>query len=254
MKKDAFSHLAQLSGKILLANDSALRATDEVLAAWDAQARLQGLGPNWRWSDDALEASRGSVLKTLNGTEDLWIFAYGSLLWDPGFHFDEVRRATLEGHQRQFSYKTAIGRGTPDLPGLVLSVEPQAGRCQGLAFRIDASIADQESRLFWRREMIFGGYRPRLLPVLTPQGRVDDALVLVSNPDHPSHAGGMTLHETAAIIACARGSHGTNLDYLSKLVDQLRLLGIEDDYIERLTCLINREYRQELPICAPSSS
>lgn len=241
MKKDAFRHIPELNGKILLADDSALRATDEVLATWDAQARLHGLGHDWRWSDDALEASRVQVLKTINGYQDLWIFAYGSLLWDPGFHFDEVRRATLEGHQRQFNYKTTIGRGTPDQPGLVLSVEPQAGRCQGLVFRIDASIADQESRLFWRREMIFGGYQPNFLPIRTPQGSVD-ALVLVSNPGHPSHAGDMNLQETAAVIASARGTHGRNLDYLRKLVDQLSRLGIQDDYVQRLMCLINCEY------------
>lgn len=241
MKNDAFRHLPELSGKILLADDSALRATDEVLATWDAQARLHGLGPDWRMSDDALEASRGLVLQSLNGEHDLWIFAYGSLLWDPGFYFDEVRRATLEGHQRQFNYKTTIGRGTPDQPGLVLSVEPQAGHCQGLVFRIDASIADQESRMFWRREMIFGGYQPIFLPIRTPQGSVD-ALVLRSNPGHPSHAGDMSLHETAAVIASACGSHGRNLDYLRKLVDQLGRLAIEDGYVQRLMCLINLEH------------
>lgn len=241
MKIDAFRHLPELSGKILLAEDSALRATDAVLACWDAQALQQGLGPDWRLSDDALEASRGPVLQSLQGCQDLWIFAYGSLLWDPGFHFTEVRRATLEGHQRQFNYKTTIGRGTPDQPGLVLSVEPQAGCCHGLAFRIDASIADRESRLFWRREMLFGGYQPHLLPVRTPQGCVD-ALVLLSNPGHPSHAGAISLHESAAIIASACGSHGRNLDYLCKLVEQLHCLGIEDDYVQQLMCLVHHEY------------
>ena len=125
-------------------------------------------------------------------------------MWDPGLHFDEVRRATLEGYQRHFNCKTTIGRGTPDQPGLVLCVEPKAGQCQGLVFRIAAAIADQESRLFWRREMIFGGYLANFLRIRTPQGGVD-ALVLLSNPGHPSHVCDMNLIDTAAVIASAQG-------------------------------------------------
>lgn len=242
MKATAFRHLPELGDRITLADDSGLRATDEVFAAWDARARALGLEADWRLSDAALEASRCTVLDQLEAGEDLWIFGYGSLMWDPGVHFSEVRRATLEGYQRRFSYWTTIGRGAPDRPGLVLSLEPRSGHCQGLVFRIDAAIARQESRYFWRREMIVGGYQPRVLPLSTPQGKVN-ALVLASNPGHHSHAGEMTLHEAAGVIASARGSHGTNLDYLRQLENQLDRLGIADDYVRQLSRLIGREFR-----------
>lgn len=228
-----FRHLPALAGKIMGAEASKLRATDAVLAAWDAQAQELGLGPDWRLSNETLEASRRATLAQHDGTQDLWIFAYGSLIWDPGMHFTEVRRATLAGYQRRFNCKTTIGRGTVQQPGLVLALEPQAGTCQGVVFRIDAAVAEQETRLFWRREMIFGSYLPTWLPLTTPQGNLQ-ALALVSNPRHPHHAAGLTRDDTAAIIRCASGNHGTNLDYLQQLVTQLDHLGIDDDDMRAL--------------------
>ena len=233
MNSWTFRHLPELRGKIVPATASRLRATDEVFASWDAQALALGLGVHWRCSDEWLECSRRALLDRLGGQQDLWIFAYGSLMWDPALHFKEVRRATLDAYQRRFSYLTTIGRGNAEQAGLVLSLEPQPGHCEGLAFCIDASIAEQESRLFWRREMIVGGYQPRLLPVSTPQGGLL-ALTLVSNPGHASHAGELGLEQAAYIIRRAQGSHGTNRDYLEQLVAQLECLGIADDYVRRL--------------------
>ncbi|MDP2163383.1 MAG: gamma-glutamylcyclotransferase [Hydrogenophaga sp.] len=233
MSGQPFRHLPALAGQIRSAAESRLRATDEVLAAWDAEAHQRGLGPCWRWSNAALDVSRRAVMAHHDGTQDLWIFAYGSLMWDPALHFTEVRRATLTGYQRRFSCKTTIGRGTVDQPGLVVALEPQGGACEGLVFRIDASLADQESQLFWRREMILGSYQPRFLQATTPQGSVR-ALALLSNPDHASHAAHLNLQETAAIIGRACGSHGTNLEYLRQLAVQLGRLGINDDYVRGL--------------------
>ncbi len=236
MNAFAFRHVPELRGQIVPAGASRLRATDEVRASWDEQALALGLGAQWRCSDEWLESSRLALLGGLDRRQDLWIFAYGSLMWDPALHFKEVRRATLHAHQRRFSYLTKIGRGNAEQAGLVLSLEPQPGHCEGLAFCIDASIAEQESRLFWRREMIVGGYQPRLLPVSTPQGELL-GLTLISNPGHASHAGELSLEEAAAIIRRAHGSHGTNLDYLEQLVNQLERLGMVDAYVQRLASL-----------------
>lgn len=232
-----FKHLPELAGAIVAAGQSRLRITDQVLAEWDGQAIDRGLGPTWRLSDDALEASRQGLLGTSIGQQDLWIFAYGSLMWDPALHFSEVRRATLPGFERRFCCKTTIGRGTVEQPGLVLSLHPGPGPCHGLVFRIDASLAEQESRLFWRRELLFGGYRPVWQPVATPQGEVR-ALVLMANPGHPSHAGEVTQEAAAAVIRSAQGDLGTNLEYFQHLVGQLGRLGIVDPQMRRLSDLI----------------
>lgn len=234
---DAFRHLPELCGRIIRAEESGLRISDETLAAWDEQAHAGGLGADWRVSDDALEASRRAALACIGHAQELWVFAYGSLMWDPCFHFTEVRRASLEGYGRRFTHKTSIGRGTPERPGLVLSLEPQTGHCDGLAFRIDGAILEQESRVLWRREMILGGYQARMLPTSTPQGEID-ALVLVSQPVDGHATPELPLHEVAAVIAHACGNRGTNLDYLRQVVEQLDRLQVTDDYVRRLADLV----------------
>jgi len=164
---------------------------------------------------------------------DLWIYSYGSLMWDPGFHFDEVRLAELQGHRRRFLFRTTLGRGSPELPGLMLSLEPGPGTCRGLVFRIPGAARHAESACVWRREMIRGSYRPALLPVATPQGEVQ-ALVFAANHAHPDHVGDLPLHEAAMIIAHAAGFLGTNRQYLEQLARQLHSLGIDDDYVVQL--------------------
>jgi cation transport protein ChaC len=154
-------------------------------------------------------------------------------MWDPGFHFEEVRLAELAGHQRRFSYRTTLGRGSPERPALMLALEPCTGSCRGLVFRIAADVAQTESAIVWRREMVRGGYRPKLLPVSTPQGEVA-ALAFTSNPSHADYVGELSLMETASIIAGATGVLGTNRHYLEQLAVQLERLGIEDAYVRDL--------------------
>jgi cation transport protein ChaC len=230
---DAFTHLPGLRGRVRPAEQSAVRITPEVLALWDRRAQAAGQPADWRLSDQQLEASRRALLDAGPAPGDLWVFGYGSLMWDPGIHFAEVRRADLPGHERRFNYRVILGRGTPQQPALMLSLEPAAGCCCGLAFRIAADQVEAESAMLWRREMIRGGYCPVLRPVATPQGPVN-ALVFASNPAHPGYAGDLPLAEAAAIIARAAGVIGSNRDYLEQLAAQLAALQIDDPYVDRL--------------------
>ena len=233
MTPDAFRHLPHLLGKVTPPERSTLRATPERIAHWDQLARQAGHPPGWRLSDQAIEASRRAVLGGADPGEDLWIFGYGSLMWDPAFHFEEVRLAELQGWRRCFSLKTTFARGSVERPALMLSLEQCTGCCTGLAFRVAAREAEVETRMFWRREMIRGSYRPVFLPARTAQGEIS-ALVLTANPAHPSYVGELALGETAATIASGSGAIGTNLQYLEQLVEKLAQLQIEDDYIRRL--------------------
>jgi cation transport protein ChaC len=236
MKSDAFVHLPTLRGKVKPPETSTLRATFDVIAAWDERARKLGIPPNWRLSDQQLEDTRQALLGAhCASRQDLWVYGYGSLMWDPGFHFAEVRLADLHGHQRRFSYKTHIARGTREQPALMLTLErgDDGCCCRGLAFRIPGETAEVESGMLWRREMLRGGYRPALLPVSTPQGDVT-ALVMTANTAHADYAGELPLDATAAIIATAVGVVGTNRDYLEQLALQLDHLGIVDPYIGQL--------------------
>lgn len=232
-RDDAFIHVPQLRGRVTPPAQSRLRVTPEVLAAWDERARKAGHPQNWRQPNEALERSRRGTLAQLSEGEDLWVYAYGSLMWDPSFHFSEVRLATLEGYARRFSYRSSLGRGTPQLPGLMLTLEKAPGRCHGLAFRIDAAIADAESQILWRREMLRGGYVPTFAPVATSHGQVS-AVVFACNVAHPDYLGSLPLAEKAAVIARAAGFNGSNRAYLEQLAELLECVQAEDEYVSEL--------------------
>ena len=238
MTADAFIHLPDLRTRVTHPEQSLLRLTPEMFSMWEQRARAAGLPASWRLSDEAIEASRLAVLGDHRDGDDLWIYSYGSLMWDPGFHFAEVRLADLEGYQRRFTLKIDLGRGSSQHPALMLSLEPQEGCCRGLAFRIAADSVHAESAILWRREMLRGGYCPAIVPMLTPQGPIT-ALAFVSNLSHPSHVGELPLVETAAIIARGKGVLGTNREYLVQLATQLEVLGIRDPYVEQLSAAID---------------
>jgi cation transport protein ChaC len=217
---------------------SRLRLTPEMFAIWEQRIRAAGWPEGWRLSDEVIEASRLAVLGDHSAGDDLWIYSYGSLMWDPGFHFAEVRLADVEGYQRRFTLKINLGRGSQDHPALMLSLEPQQGRCHGLAFRIAASSVHAETAILWRREMLRGGYAPAMVPMATPQGPIA-ALAFVSNPSHPSYVGELPFAETAAMIASGKGILGTNREYLVQLATQLEALGIDDPYVAQLHAAID---------------
>jgi glutathione-specific gamma-glutamylcyclotransferase len=230
---DAFIHLPELRSRVTHPEKSLLRLTPEMFAMWEQRARAAGWPEGWRLPDEAIEASRLAVLGAHKAGCDLWIYSYGSLMWDPGFHFDEVRLADVEGYARRFTLKINLGRGSHDYPALMLSLEPQQGCCRGLAFRIAADFVHAETAILWRREMLRGGYAPAVVPMLTPQGPID-ALAFVSNRSHPSYVGELPFTETAAMIASGKGILGTNREYLVQLAMQLDALGIQDPYVEQL--------------------
>jgi cation transport protein ChaC len=230
---EAFIHLPHLFDRVTHPEKSLLRLTPEMFAMWEARARAAGFPAGWRFSDEVIEQSRLALLGNHAGCDDLWIYCYGSLMWDPGFHFTEVRLADAEGYQRRFTLRIELGRGSRKFPGLMLSLEPQAGCCRGLAFRIAAAAVHAESAILWRREMLRGGYSPALLPMSTPQGPIT-ALAFVSNTTHASYVGKLQLEQTVAMIASGRGVLGTNREYLVQLAQQLDALGIEDPYVKDL--------------------
>src|SRR5262245_6656103 len=107
---NAFVHVPMLVGKIVEPEKSTSRISISTFAEWDRRAAQAGYGVNWRRSHEDREATRSAALANrLN--DDLWVFAYGSLMWDPAIHVVEIRRATLRGFHRRFCLRTEIGRG-----------------------------------------------------------------------------------------------------------------------------------------------
>src|SRR5262245_31656893 len=227
---DAFAHVPHLLGKIIEPEQSTFRITRAKYDEWDRAARAAGQPENWRRSHEDREATRVAALAgRLNA--DLWVFAYGSLMWDPAIHIVEIRPATLQGYHRSFCVKIEIGRGSPENPGLVAGLR-EGGQCQGLLFRVPARAVDRETDIMWMREMVFDGYVPKFLHLETNLGHLE-ALAFIADR---ASSRWVDLNEeaTARMIAMGTGIVGSNLEYLDKLHEQLSLLGFDDPAIKAL--------------------
>jgi glutathione-specific gamma-glutamylcyclotransferase len=230
---EAFVHVPELVGLITPPENSRWRMSHETIAAWDEFARSMGMPETWRWTHDERETRRLAALAGRFGG-DLWVFAYGGVMWDPGFHAVEIRRARVPGWHRNFSLSVEIGRGTPEHPCLQGGLGV-GGVCDGLAFRIPAAAADRETEILCMRELIGDGYAARFLPAETPQGPIE-ALAFTSDTASRRYVQ-LGEAETARIIATASGHAGTNREYLYGIIDKLRQLGISDPATERLARL-----------------
>ena len=163
---------------------------------------------------------------------DVWVFGYGSLMWDPGFPFEEVQPVTVHGWHRAFCIWSQHYRGTRERPGLVLGLQ-RGGACRGRAFRVAEAHRDAVLDYLYRRELINGVYEPRLLRARTVDGALR-VLAFTANPRHREYAGHRSLEETAAIMAVARGRRGPNREYLANTVRHLDELGLTDGPLHRL--------------------
>lgn len=179
-------------------------------------------------SEEERKASRARTVARRPAGAGLWIFGYGSLMWNPAFHYVEKRFARLYGYHRSFCLKTPIGRGTKEYPGLVLGLD-RGGSVHGVAFRIDEAAAEEELDIIWAREMLAGSYEPRWVSLLDEErGGRFWAMAFVMRRDCERYAGGLDFDETAERIAHASGKIGPCREYLENTVAALDQLGIGD--------------------------
>jgi cation transport protein ChaC len=171
---------------------------------------------------------------------ELWVFGYGSLIWDPGFAVAERRIARLEGWHRSFCMRSIHHRGTPEAPGLVLALDRALGAaCTGVAFRVAPGEEAGTLAALRERELVSSAYLEALLPVHTDNGTLQ-ALTYVIDPDHVQYCGGLGMDEQARIIARAIGGRGANRDYLWSTAAHLAELGIADPDLEWLAAEVRR--------------
>ncbi|MBK6466646.1 MAG: gamma-glutamylcyclotransferase [Rhodobacter sp.] len=170
--------------------------------------------------------------------ETLWVFGYGSLLWNPEFPVADRRIARAAGWHRSFCMRSIHHRGTVADPGLVLALDRAAGAaCDGVAFAVEAGAEDATIAALRERELISSAYLETTLPLDTAEGRIT-ALAYVIDPDHNQYCGGLALEEQAQIIARARGGRGLNCDYLWSTAAHLAELGIADADLEWLAARV----------------
>ncbi len=166
---------------------------------------------------------------------DMWVFGYGSLLWNPGFEYDQTRLARLNGYRRSFCMRSIHHRGTVEDPGLVLALDEQAeAHCDGLAFRVRDGHQDQTLAYLRERELISSAYVEKTVMLTTEDGDIP-ALVYVIDEGHDQYCGDLPLSEQAEIIAHAVGGRGPNSEYLWNTVDHLNHLGITDTDLQWLS-------------------
>ena len=167
--------------------------------------------------------------------EGLWVFGYGSLMWQPEFAIAEQRVGTVQGWQRRFCLLQRRFRGSTARPGLVLALEA-GGFCTGLVFRLDGHDPHALLMPVWRREMKGQGYEPRWVIVETDAGPVT-ALTFVVNRASDRHVD-RDEPALADLIATGCGHLGPSATYLLRTVEACETLGIDDPHLWSLQALV----------------
>ena len=199
-------------------------------------------------SDAEREASLAAILATRPPARNgVWLFAYGSLIWNPALHYAERQVARIHGWHRAFCLSTVAGRGTPEAPGLVLGLD-RGGACTGAAFRIEENLLEQELTILWKREMLSGSYQPRWVPLRGSGGApFGPAITFTIRRDGPFYTR-LQHPELVDRLATAKGALGSSAEYLLRTRDGLRSLGLRDPHVEGLARAVeSRTGRRETP-------
>jgi cation transport protein ChaC len=167
--------------------------------------------------------------------EDLWVFAYGSLMWRPDFPFVERVEARLTGAHRALCVYSFVHRGTPERPGLVLGLD-RGGACRGIAYRVTASERARTVDYLRAREQVTSVYREVMRPVqlkTTPERRAP-ALCYMIDRGHVQYAGRLTLEQQLHHVRQGHGQSGANRDYVIATVAALEELGFRETELHLL--------------------
>jgi glutathione-specific gamma-glutamylcyclotransferase len=196
-----------------------------------ADARKAGY--HYFLSAEEREASFKLAMERYQPGEEAWVFAYGSLMWNPAIEFAEAQPCKVDGWRRSFCFWVPLGRGTPELPGLMLALE-RGGVCEGIAYRLAPHQVKSELGILWNREMLAGVYQPQWVPTRLRDGRTVTAVTFVVDTAHCQYCGDLPIERAAHHIAFAEGRRGKCRDYLANTAAHARALHIHDPYIEGL--------------------
>jgi glutathione-specific gamma-glutamylcyclotransferase len=173
---------------------------------------------------------------------DVWIFAYGSLIWNPDFDFDQERLGTVTGWHRSFCLGwVRIYRGTPERPGIMLAMD-RGGSCRGVVFRLPSGAIKENLVKLLRREMpikraTFPGNPARWVSVRTDDGPLR-ALAFPISRQSEAYLPGLTTDMVVQALATAAGERGSMAEYLHSTVAHLEQRGIHDRYLWKMQELV----------------
>jgi cation transport protein ChaC len=190
-----------------------------------------------RLSADQMRASLEAALAHWNGRTPLWVFAYGSLIWNPEVDFDCRAPARIYGYHRSLCLRSIRNRGTPEQPGLVAGLD-RGGSCAGIVYRVPAAAVHAQFERLWEREMFLGSYHARWLPChRLDRDRVVRAMAFVVRRKAPNYCGQLPDQEIVRSLRFAHGTYGSSREYLQRIVEGLQADGLGDPKLERLARL-----------------
>jgi glutathione-specific gamma-glutamylcyclotransferase len=167
-----------------------------------------------------------------------WVFAYGSLIWNPGFTFLRSIPARLDGYHRALCVKSHRYRGTPECLGLVFGLD-RGGYCEGVAYEVDEAHWPKTYAYLTERELITKIYHEAFLPVtLKPDNNVVEALTYVVDPLHEQYAGSYDLADVVAHVRQGHGTGGSCVEYVRNTANHLKDMGISDPSLERVVAAL----------------
>jgi cation transport protein ChaC len=214
--------------------------TRELLMSGVLREQLAKMMPDMRLTTEAerAESLRAILDRRPEHGDGIWVFAYGSLIWNPAILISGRRIATAVGWHRSFCLSVRMGRGSPENPGAMLGLRP-TGRCPGVVLRVAESDIAHELDLLWRREMVADGYIPHWVPVEDETGAdLGAAIAFTINPTQDSYCGDLPEDEIVQRLATARGRLGSGAEYLFNTRDGLAAMGVVDPYLERLAAQV----------------
>ncbi len=192
-----------------------------------------------RPTDADYQAAAAQLLADRPASGEVWVFAYGSLIWNPEFAFVEERLGMVQGWHRSFCLGwVRIYRGTPDRPGIMLAMD-RGGSCRGVAFRLPPDAVEDSLIPLLRREMPIkrDTIPARWLNVRTAEGPVR-AIAFPISRSNPAYLPGLTEEQVVHALVTAAGERGSMAEYLHSTVTHLEQRGIHDRYLWRLQDLV----------------
>ena len=213
-----------------------------VLQTGEIEAMIARSNPGQKILTQAERTASLDAALAARPSGDAWLFAYGSLIWNPTVHSVERRAVHVFGWHRAFCLSVCAGRGSPEVPGLVLALD-QGGECGGVAYRIEAATLRDELEILWRREMVSGSYLPAWVDIFDATDRtlrIGSALAFTIDPADERYAGRLPSHEVVQILATASGFLGSAADYLFRTCEGLHASGIPDPELDALAQTVRK--------------
>ena len=211
----------------------------EMLESDGVRKAIEAAGENIKLlSREELSQSLHRTIEQAPNKKSIWVFGYGSLIWNPMLNFTKKALVTIHGYHRGFYLWSRINRGNPEIPGLVLALD-RGGSCRGMAYKLPTKTFREELEILWRREMLGRAYSPRWVNIQI-DGVSQHALTFVIDRASEAYTGKLKDKAIIKIIKTAKGHYGSSLDYLYQTAESFRENNITDRKIFKLEAQLKK--------------